>query len=274
MDFVIKNVAEFDSYKAFIKYIEVARADLQRGFRSRLAEAAECQNAFVSQVLNTGAHFSLEQGLRVTKFFNFGPEEAQYFMLLLEENRAGTKELKMFFKQQLDAYRERLLNISARVEVANTLTAEAKATFYSRWYYSAIHVLPSIKKYQSIDAIVEALELPKALVQDAVLFLVTHGLLEEKKGVVTIGPSQIHLSKESPHIFNHHTNWRLRMLETLNTGNGDVHYSAVSTLSAEDAEKLKFRMVDFIQDYVKTIGASVPEEKCYSFTLDFFRVVR
>src|SRR5580698_6182945 len=102
-----KSVLEFDDYKSFIKEIEGARSELQRGFRTRLAEAAQCQSAFVSQVLNTGAHFSLEQGLRVAKFLNLDKEESQFFILLLEKNRAGTKDLEDFFSGQLDVLREK-----------------------------------------------------------------------------------------------------------------------------------------------------------------------
>src|SRR5690348_7678173 len=108
----MKSVLEFEEYKEFLREIEASRSELQRGFRSRLAEAAQCQNAFVSQVLNTSAHFSLEQGLRVAKFLSLGLEESQFFILLLEHNRAGTKELQGFFKLQLDSLREKLLNIS------------------------------------------------------------------------------------------------------------------------------------------------------------------
>ncbi len=270
----MKSVLEFDDYKEFLKEVEKARSELQRGFRTRVAEAAQCQSAFVSQVLNTGAHFSLEQGFKIARFLNLDQEESQFFILLLEQNRAGTKELREFFSEQLDSLREKLLNISKRVAVKTVLSDEVKATFYSRWYYSAIHVLPSIKKYQTVEDIASILELPKSIVQSAVLFLVTHGLLEEKKGVLNIGPYQLHLSKESPHIFNHHANWRLKALQSFEDSNKDVHYSAVSTLSTEDVEKLKLRMVDFIQEYVKSISGSAPEEKCYAFTLDFFHVTK
>src|ERR1700733_4662067 len=107
-----KSVLEFNDYKGFIREIGKARSELQRGFRTRLAEAAQCQSAFVSQVLNTSAHFSLEQGLRIARFLNLDKEESQFFILLLEENRAGTEDLRDFFSGQLDLLREKLLNIS------------------------------------------------------------------------------------------------------------------------------------------------------------------
>lgn len=34
----------------------------------------------------------------------------------------------------------------------------------------------------------------------------------------------------------------------------DIHYSTVSSLSLDDAEKLKLKMVQVIQDYVETIN--------------------
>lgn len=53
---------------------------------------------------------------------------------------------------------------------------------------------------------------------------------------------------------------------------GDVHYSTVSTLSKKDADILRARFVQSIQEYVEQLTHST-EETMYCFNLDFFKLV-
>lgn len=52
------SIFDYSDYKAFILSVDQSRP---RGFRKSLAAAIPCQTAYVSQVLNGGAHFNLEQ---------------------------------------------------------------------------------------------------------------------------------------------------------------------------------------------------------------------
>ena len=98
------NIFDYTDYKAFIKATEEERASLQRGFRSRLAETLECQNAYISQILNTHANFSLEQALKVTTFLQLKENETRYFMLLVDQARAATPALPLRGANAVDSY--------------------------------------------------------------------------------------------------------------------------------------------------------------------------
>ena len=63
----IKKIFEFSDYKGYLAHLELHRSHFSRGFRSRLAEEIGCNNAFVSQVLNTHVNFSLEQAVRICR---------------------------------------------------------------------------------------------------------------------------------------------------------------------------------------------------------------
>lgn len=268
----MKKCFDFEDYKDFIAHVEDSRAHLQRGFRTKLAEGLGVQNAYVSKVLNGDAHLSLEQGLRLCDFLALKGDERQYLIWLIERARAGTKELENFFQNLLNQLREKHLNIKERVGSATALTPEAQATYYSHWYYAAIHAIVSLPGHRTVEDIARALQLDKRKVEDAVVFLVECGMLDQKRDQLTTGAAQIHLDRSSPNIGKHHTNWRIRAIDSLASGDEfDVHYSTISSLSKADVEKLRSVLVKTVQEYVETVRPS-REETLYSFTLDFFKV--
>lgn len=271
----MKSIYEFNDYKRFLAGVEAARSGLQRGFRSRLAEAIGCQAPFITQVLNSSAHFSLEQAIRSARFIGLNSGEERFFLLMIQHSRAGNKELEQFFANEIQKMREEYLDISKRVKVDVVLSEVAKTHYYSHWYYSAIHVLVTIPKFRNTDSIAQALGLTRLQIQNALLFLTTHGLIEEKNGSFVPGNTQLHLGKKSPHVYQHHQNWRLKTLESLGADSYEqnLHYSTVSSLSEKDVEKIRAMMLKVIEDYVEQVKPS-KEETLYAFTLDFFKLLK
>ncbi|HVK60022.1 MAG TPA: TIGR02147 family protein, partial [Bdellovibrionales bacterium] len=253
---------------------EASRKTFERGFRSKLAEKAGCQSGYVTQVLNGQAHFSLEQGLKVANFLGLKEREQKCFLLLVEIARAGTKELEAYFRDELRALREEHLNIKKRVGDSHSLSEHDQSIYYSSWHYLAVHVLSSLPEYNDAKSIANALKVPDEVVNGVLLFLSQVGIIEEKKGILKPGLTQVHLNRESPLIRQHHTNWRIAAIQSLmNDSKTDVHYSTVSTLSKVDAEKLRAQMVKLIENYVETVKPS-PEEVMYGFNLDFYSLVK
>jgi uncharacterized protein (TIGR02147 family) len=268
-----KKVFDFYDYKVFLGHLEQERSHISRGFRSRLAEEAGCNNAFISQVLNTHANFSLEQALKICGHFKLYDQEERYFLLLVEYSRAGTPALRKHFKNLLDEIREQYLNIKGRVKEQAALSPESQATYYSQWYYSAIHMIVTVPQFRTVRDIAKGLKLNTILVEKVVTFLLSCGLLIEKNGHLFSGPSYLHLDRDSPNISKHHANWRLTAINSLqNDDKADVHYSTVSTLSKKDVETIRSKFVQEIQNYVQTVSQS-KEETMYCFNLDFFKMV-
>ncbi|MFN8789820.1 MAG: DUF4423 domain-containing protein [Bdellovibrionales bacterium] len=266
-------VFEFSSYKSYLKALEQEQKPLVRGFRSRLAEVLECQNAYISQVLNTHTNFSLEQGLKVSLYLKLNELETRYFLLLIELARAGTPELREHFQKDLDQVRAKYLNIQGHIKEAHQLSIEDQSRYYSSPYFAALHVLVTIPQFRTPEKMARALSLPLPLVEEVLRFLLSSGLITQKVGAFLPGPTQIHLSKDSPLIRQHHSHWRLHAVQSLsrNLDHG-IHYATVSSLSREDAEKLKAKFVTLIQDYVETVKPS-REEDLYNFNLDFYSLL-
>jgi uncharacterized protein (TIGR02147 family) len=270
----MKSIFEYDDYKRYLNAVEQQRSQFQRGFRTRLAEALSCQNAYISQVLNTDAHFGLEHGLKIVEFLGLTENEKRYFLLLIQLARAGSKDLEQYFRREVDELRTKNLSLKERIATAHALTPAAQATYYSHWMYAAIHMLAMLKTHRTAQSILDALKLPSEAIRSAILFLVQTGLLIEKKGELHPGPTQIHLGKDSPQIRQHHTNWRIAAIDSLaHIERDDIHYSTVSTLSMQDCEKIKAQLVQMIENYVKTVESS-KEETLYGFNLDFYHLLR
>lgn len=267
------NIFAYTDYKSYLKATEEERASFQRGFRSRLAEILECQNAYISQILNTHANFSLEQALKITSFLQLNEDETKYFMLLVEHSRAGTPALQKFFEKDIEAFREKFLDVKTRMQNARALTEADQVIYYSSWIYSTVHILLTIPSYRTLSKIATALRIEEPVVAEVMMFLVSAGLAVEQKGQFLPGPVQIHLGKDSPNIRHHLANWRVRAVQAINVGKDDVHYSTVSSLSLEDAEKLKAKFVQLIQEYVQTVAPS-KEETLYNFNLDFYSLLK
>ena len=267
-------IFEYSDYKVFLTAFEKQRSSIQKGFRSRLAEVLDCQNAYISQILNSHANFGLEQGLKIARYIKLNELETRYFILMIEYARAGTKELQSFFKQDLNQLRAKHLNIKDRIPQATTLNRENQSIYYSSWIYPTIHMIVTMTNFRIISKISLALRLSEEAVKEAVLFLVSTGLVIEKNGELFPGTMQLHLEQDSPQIRQHHTNWRMSAVQSLSVGyKDDIHYSTVSTLSLDDVEKIKSKFVRVIQEYVETIASS-SEEAMYNFNLDFYNLIK
>lgn len=268
-------IYRFKDYKSYLFSVEEEFNRFDRGFRSRLAEELGVQNAFVSKVLNQGkVHFSLEQAMGIGQALELNREERAYFIWLVEWARSGTKELKEFFSELIENAQSKHLHLKNRVGPAAAVSEADHARFYSHWVYSAILALASIPKYTAIEKMAEALRMDAKVLRPILIFLSQAGLLINKGDKFSIGPMQIHLAKESPHIIKHHTNWRLKAIDDISDPQTDgVHYSTVSSLSEKDFEALRHEMTEVIQKYVEKIRQS-PEETACVFNLDFFRLMK
>ena len=269
----MKNVFDFKDYKAFLRDFELSRKSFERGFRSKLAEAIQCQSAYVSQVLSGEAHLSLEQALRAAKHLNLRENETKHFLLLVEFARAGTKELKAHFEAEIRKDREANFNIKERVGEARILNEREQATYYSGWHYLAIHLLVGLKRFNDISSIATALKISEEAVSKALIFLTQADLIVEENGKLKTGLAKIHLDRESPLITQHHTNWRMAAVQSLNRGSKvDVHYSSASTVSRKDADILRSLIVSLIENYVAVVKPS-EEEVMVGFNVDFYQLV-
>lgn len=248
------------------------------GQQSRLAKALSCKPAFVTQVLHGNKHLSLEQAEATSRYLGMNSDETHYFLTLLLFARAGTRELRSLLEKQLSELTQKKLQLHRNIDVKPTLGLEHQVKYYSRWYFSAVHIALTIPRLQTAEALSQELNLPLAKIRAVLNYLVKIGLaINASKGRFQASTERIHLGNDSELIQQHHINWRLQAMQSLEKQNAnpdldeDFHYSSVVSLSENDILNLRVKIIGFIQE-CKTIIKNSNEEKLACFNLDFYKI--
>lgn len=268
----MKHLFEYKNYINFLSSRfgeEFNRSGKKKAFANHIG----CQSSFLSQVLMKKANLSLEQGIRANTYFNHTESESQYFMLLLQKEKAGNLELRKYFEAQLQIILDDQLKMHSRVKNFSEVNENIQGQYYSSWKYQAIQTLLSIKKLQNPESLCHYLSLPQKEVLEILEFLVKNNLAVREGNRYLIGPTHIHLSDRSNFLRQHHMNWRLRAMDALEskTNSADLHYSAAITLSKADAIQLRKMILENISDYLKLIRTS-NEEAGFAICIDLFEI--
>ena len=179
--------------------------------------------------------------------------------------------LEEYFDQQIKQVLTERLTLKNRLEYRKSLSLQDQATYYSAWYYGAVHVLLSIPGFRTQEKIAFRLNLSVSKVAEILDFLSLVGLAIEEKGRFKIGTTTIHLGEHSPMVAKHHMNWRVRAMESLDRSKSDeLHYSSVATIAVKDLPRVRALLVKAIEE-VRSVVKDSPEEELFCYSLDLFR---
>lgn len=258
------------------EYLNKMSKDDSWGGKSRWAEAICCQRAYISKVLNGHANFSIEQAWGLANYLELRKDEKEYFLNLVQFERAGTQDLKKYFKDILKKIRSENLILSKKFADEKKLPFEALAKFYSSWHFSAIHLYISIKGHVSSKLIANELNILREKVDEVIEFLFKTGLIikelnrDSKKVHVKVDFKSTFLARTSPFIINHHMNWRTKALYSLQQNLSDnIHYSAVVSLTKDDVVKIKKIIVNSIEDFRNIMSTTSNETQMHALAIDF-----
>ena len=266
------SVYEYKSYKQFILDWIEATPNAGRGQRKLIAEAIGCQNPFITHVLAGDYHFSPEQAEACARYLGLNEADTEFFILLVLKERSGTKTLENFFAKQISSRCEQHAVLKKRLNIKESMPLEDQMIYYSSWHYATIHMALMIPELQNINSLVRYLNLPPARVSSILQFLIDHQLIEQKGQYYKIKKSILHLEKDSPILTQHHTHWRLRAIEAIQTAKLDnLHYSGVMSLSKDDYEWVREKLARLLEDVVVRLGPS-KDEKLAALSFDLFQV--
>lgn len=266
------SLFDFRDYKAYLKSYMTRLPSKGHGFRAEISKHLHVHSAYVTQVLNSGAHFSPEQAEDLNVLLNHNEQEGEFFLLLVQLARAGTARLKKRIQVQMDQLLQKRTNLKERVKIQKNLSSEDQLIYYSSWHYTAVHIMLTIPQFQFLDKISEALKLPRERVKRILDYLISVGLAEQSGSKFTPSTSHIYLGREAASISKHHTNWRMKAIESLDQDTTeDLHFSAALSLSEEDYTKIREDLAKKIQDSMERVKESKEEMLC-AFNLDFFKM--
>lgn len=259
-------------HRDYKEYLRVRVAERGRGEKSRLAEALRCHLAYISQVMAGNAQFSLEQADALNSYLGHSEDEAEFFLLLVSQARAGTASLRKVYDARIRRTLHDRTMLENRLKNKKVLSPESQAPYYSAWYFAAIHVLISIPGFQTKEEIARHLRLPMTIVNQVMTFLVETGLVAVEDGNYRTGQFAIHLQNDSPWIARHHANWRMQAIQSADRPDpGKLHYTSVVSMSPDDAPAIRKIMIEAIEK-VRAVVRQSPEKSVYCYTLDLFPV--
>ena len=264
------TIFEFTDYKKFVLHTIESNPELGRGSVKKIAESLRVHPSLISQILKGLKDFNPEQANDVATFLGLDEEATEYFLCLVEIERAGTAKLKTFLTNK----RDRMIRLAKAVQDASDGDDFLKRKnvadrLYSYWYYSAIHLLSQIPKYQSVDAMAAYLKLPVPTIQEAVQVLSELGMIAVETGRVISGASSW-ADADQLHAKRFHMNWRLKAIDRLNIeGTHEDFVTLPVALSGADRERLREMILEFA-DKVRETADPAGADKLSVVTIDLF----
>jgi uncharacterized protein (TIGR02147 family) len=266
------KVFQIKEYRDYIRRrIQENRA--VRGYQGKLADAAGCQKSFLSQVLNSHVQLTPDHAAGLCRFWALTEDESDYFIGLVNLERAHSPHLKAALTRQLATLRQKQEDFARRFDHAQALSGGEELVYYSSWHYSAIHIALGLPGCRTPRALSERLRLPLPQVLASLAALEGLGIVRKGTGDQwTVARNDLHLAKRSALTAVHHSNWRHKAITRLHERDEwDLNYTGVHSLSARDAERIKDLLREAIADARKIVGPS-PEEELVALTCDFFRL--
>lgn len=259
------TIFDFPNYKDYL----AERAN-ERGSRAAWADAMGCQRGYVTSVLNGSAHLSLEQAESLARFLGFDEAEFDFFLILVQKDRAGTPQLKKHFQDKINQILKTRSELRGRYKESQILSLEQKMVFYSSWYIPAVHLCVSVGIVER-EEIGAKLGIPVTKVNEAFQFL-------QSTGFIVDGPHGkpraefIETFLSDPRLITrHHLNWRIRALQAVEANlSTDIHFSSVFSVAKEDYEKVRTVILESVDRFNKTVAMTKDEKKVACFTVDLF----
>ena len=96
--------------------------------------------------------------------------------------------------------------------------------------------------------------------------------MTDVNGKLQVGTTRIHLDASSPLITKHHTNWRIKAINSFERPNeNNLNYSTVYSMSKKDCIQIKKMILDFVHN-IETIIHPSPEEVVQYLLIDFIEL--
>ena len=264
-------IFDFDDYRAFLTHFLSLLPRKGYGEARKMASHLQVSSTFISQVFHGTKELNLEQADLLADYLGLVGIERDYFILLVEKERAGTKSLKQYWISKLADVKKASLKIANRVSDYRILTDEEKSIFYSSFIYSCVHAYASTsEKGRSLEEVKDRFDLSRTRAGEILKFLCEIGLCKEQGTLYVVTDNRTHVSKGSPHLLRHHANWRMKAIQySEDLTDEELMYTANISISKKDFQTIRSEIVEMIKKMVQTAKESNPEEIA-QLNLDFF----
>lgn len=266
------SLFEHDSYKHFFRAWLKTQPKQGHGILRKLALHLKVHTTMLTHIFRGDSHLSMEHAVRVAAFLGLDELETDFFMTLVQRDRAGSVECRKYFEGQLAKIREKGQKLKNRIGKKNELAEDSRARFYSDWTYSAAHLLQAIPGFETPRALAEFLRLPPGEMRKILAFLVEAGLSEEQGGKYRMGTASTFLPSDSPFSRQFQRNWRLRVLQqSHDLREEELAFTNPVVISHEDFAKVRELLIGLIKDFGR-IAEPSPCEALACINIDWVKL--
>ena len=134
------------------------------------------------------------------------------------------------------------------------------------------HPLPDgINDGQSLDQLADHFALSRDKAQNIMTFLVKTGICELSGSIYKMGKSVVYLTNDSPLVVKHHTNWRMRAIQKMDSREEEeIFFTSPMSMSKTDFLKIRDLLSKSIQSALEICKDSDAED-VVCLNIDFFR---
>lgn len=257
-------------YKSFLRNLAEQQSHV-KAIHSKMAEAAGCQKSYFSKVLNGEAHLLPDHAYGIAEFLHMSEPETDYFLELVQLDRAGSPKLRQRQKRTLEKLKQQMENLHQRFRSESLNEEEEQKIYYSSWMYSAIHIACGIEGLRTVKTLASRFHLEPKRVEAVLLDLARMKLLEEQNGKWQRSPKHLHIPFGSPMNSVNHTNWSVKALQDIQLEKEDsLHYTAAYSLEKKDVDQIKHILIQAIERSREVVKPSHDEE-LVCLRVDLFR---
>lgn len=268
------SVFDSKTYVGYLKSIIQEGDKKKHGIVKTLADKLRCHPTFISQVINAKADLNHDQAIRLCQFLDLAEDETEFFIDMLNRDRAASQEAKVHFQKKLDRKISERLTFQKRAKLSSSLKTDQEAIYLSRWNCPVIHAAIQIPNVRTTEKIAKLLKAEETDVKNA-LEVLENLKLVKKSGTAWI-PTEtaLHIGKDSPHAANFHANMRVKTAGRLVSrarNIEDTHFSAVFAISKSAADEVRASLLQSLKNAREKMVSSDPEV-LYGLCLDYFPI--
>ncbi len=253
----MSQVFEFIEYKRYLS----TRVHEVRGNLTSFAEAARCQPSYLSRVCSSKIQLTQDHAFRLCKHWGFTIEERDYFMDLVDMDRAADIGLREAIHHRLLAAQALHSNLQTRTSRPAANLNQTNIIYHSQWIYAAIHYLTSTQLFKTVSQISKRLWLSEPIVSEVLNQLEEWELVRRSGTSFEFNGGASHIAKASPVLPIFHGNWRTKATQdSQNPRTDGLHFTNLQTVSKADFERLKQIAANFVESTIEVAGPSAPED--------------
>lgn len=246
-----------------------------RGYRTLMAKAAGCQQAYLSQVLAGNVQLTPEHASGLCNFWGLDELESDYFLTLVELGRSGQQHLNQRLLRRLENIKiEHEKQKPTHLKIEGQGYQREKALFYYLdWVPSAVHMLLAVPGYDRPSAIAKHLRIPETVVVNALNVLNELGMADRDNLSWKSKASGLHAADESLFAPHHHRNWREKAIEYFRHGKigSNLHYTSVYSLDQETFTEIRNILLKAIEASKRAVVPAT-EKAIACINVDWFEI--